>query len=148
MAVATLSAVNVLSAMNVAVPSRSLNLKSNFVQVAGLKATAQKTSVVSSRRRFSIRMEAGPTTGSTLVGEGTAPLSGTTVTAPIGQKDVPVAERIAYICNDCGYIYDQETPFEEVDDATFNCPVCKAPKNRFTMQNTTVGESKEGNEDL
>jgi rubredoxin len=84
--------------------------------------------------------------GSTAMGMGTAPLSGTVTSAGIAQKGTPVAERMAYVCNDCGYIYDQETPFEEVDPETYKCPVCSAPKSRYTMQNLTVGEAKESNE--
>ena len=50
------------------------------------------------------------------------PLSVITSSAPLAQgTDKPVAERIAYICQDCGYVYDQETPFEDVPDE-YNCP--------------------------
>lgn len=36
----------------------------------------------------------------------------------------------AYICIDCGYIYDGSTPFEKLP-ANYRCPVCNAPKRRF-----------------
>ncbi|GLJ29990.1 hypothetical protein SUGI_0592900 [Cryptomeria japonica] len=36
----------------------------------------------------------------------------------------------AYICRDCGYIYNDRKPFEKVADNYF-CPVCGAPKRRF-----------------
>lgn len=47
-----------------------------------------------------------------------------------------------YICDVCGYIYDPAvgdamsdiapgTPFENLD-ATYTCPVCGAPKSRFS----------------
>ncbi|KAG2425445.1 hypothetical protein HXX76_013655 [Chlamydomonas incerta] len=35
----------------------------------------------------------------------------------------------AYVCLDCGYLYDGPTPFEEVK--AYVCPVCNAPKRRF-----------------
>lgn len=103
--------------------------------------------------RASPRMEAGPqvgqgSTGSTLTGEGTAPLGVISTPASLPHGDTPVDERIAYICQDCGYIYDSEAPFEDQPDESYNCPVCSAPKARFLMQNTTVGESKASNEDL
>lgn len=41
-----------------------------------------------------------------------------------------VASKQAYICRDCGYIYNDRTPFEKVPDSYF-CPVCGAPKRRF-----------------
>ncbi|KAJ6845340.1 uncharacterized protein M6B38_289865 [Iris pallida] len=41
-----------------------------------------------------------------------------------------VASKQAYICRDCGYIYNDRTPFEKLPDGYF-CPVCGAPKRRF-----------------
>ncbi|KAJ1404988.1 Rubredoxin-like domain [Sesbania bispinosa] len=41
-----------------------------------------------------------------------------------------VASKEAYICRDCGYIYNDRTPFEKLPDKYF-CPVCGAPKRRF-----------------
>ncbi|KAL1559035.1 hypothetical protein AAHA92_09424 [Salvia divinorum] len=41
-----------------------------------------------------------------------------------------VASKQAYICRDCGYIYNDRTPFEKLTDNYF-CPVCGAPKRRF-----------------
>lgn len=41
-----------------------------------------------------------------------------------------MASKQAYICRDCGYIYNERTPFEKVSDSYF-CPVCGAPKRRF-----------------
>lgn len=35
-----------------------------------------------------------------------------------------------WICSVCGYVYDGETPFEELPD-TFTCPLCKMPKEKF-----------------
>jgi rubredoxin len=68
------------------------------------------------------------------------PLGVISSSAPLAQgTDKPVGERIAYVCQDCGYVYDQETPFEDVSDE-YNCPQCKAPKTRFTMANASVEE--------
>ncbi|KAH8486579.1 hypothetical protein H0E87_025547 [Populus deltoides] len=36
----------------------------------------------------------------------------------------------AYICRDCGYIYNDRKPFDKQPDNYF-CPVCGAPKRRF-----------------
>lgn len=41
-----------------------------------------------------------------------------------------VASKQAYICRDCGYIYNDRTPFEKLPDKYF-CRVCGAPKRRF-----------------
>ncbi|KAL1301265.1 hypothetical protein HN51_045930 [Arachis hypogaea] len=41
-----------------------------------------------------------------------------------------VASKQTYICRDCGYIYNERTPFEKLPDKYF-CPVCGAPKRRF-----------------
>ncbi|XP_076911499.1 uncharacterized protein LOC143569493 [Bidens hawaiensis] len=40
------------------------------------------------------------------------------------------ASKQAYICRDCGYIYNDKTSFEKLPDKYF-CPVCGAPKRRF-----------------
>eukprot|EP00897_Mesotaenium_endlicherianum_P010007 jgi/Mesen1/9034/ME000565S08340 len=112
-----------------------------------------RRSVVSFGRRLSIRANAenkvelkGPAHAgserSTLKGTENAPLSGITENVPLKQKGQDIKDRMAYICQDCGYIYDQETPFEEVSE-DYNCPVCTAPKTRFIVQNTTVGEAEQ-----
>ncbi|KAK9278276.1 hypothetical protein L1049_027841 [Liquidambar formosana] len=54
-----------------------------------------------------------------------------------------VASKQAYICRDCGYIYNERTPFEKLPDKYF-CPVCGAPKRRFRAYEPTV--SKNANE--
>ncbi|CAN4086547.1 unnamed protein product [Withania somnifera] len=51
-----------------------------------------------------------------------------TATAP--KISMRVASKQAYICRDCGYIYNDRTPFEKQPDKYF-CPVCGAPKRRF-----------------
>ncbi|KAJ6374627.1 hypothetical protein OIU78_030176 [Salix suchowensis] len=40
------------------------------------------------------------------------------------------ATKQAYICRDCGYIYNDRKPFDKLPDNYF-CPVCGAPKRRF-----------------
>lgn len=35
-----------------------------------------------------------------------------------------------YVCSVCGYIYDGETPFEDLPE-DFVCPICKQPKSVF-----------------
>ena len=51
-------------------------------------------------------------------------------------EEQPCAETAAgakYVCGICGYIYDGDTPFEELPD-DFVCPVCKQPKSVFVKQ--------------
>uniref|UniRef100_A0A5B6YSC2 Putative rub n=1 Tax=Davidia involucrata TaxID=16924 RepID=A0A5B6YSC2_DAVIN len=48
-----------------------------------------------------------------------------------------VASKQAYICRDCGYIYNERTPFEKLTDKYF-CPVCGAPKRRFRSYEPAV----------
>ncbi len=51
-----------------------------------------------------------------------APLGVITNSVPLAQgREKPVGERIAYICQVCGYVYDGETPFEDVSE-DYNCP--------------------------
>lgn len=38
-----------------------------------------------------------------------------------------------WVCGICGYVYDGETPFEELPD-TYTCPICKQPKAVFKKQ--------------
>ncbi|XP_051136034.1 uncharacterized protein LOC127254796 [Andrographis paniculata] len=54
-----------------------------------------------------------------------------------------VASKQAYVCRDCGYIYNDRTPFEKLPDKYF-CPVCGAPKRRFKQYTPAV--SKNANE--
>ncbi|KAJ3671801.1 hypothetical protein LUZ60_007880 [Juncus effusus] len=51
------------------------------------------------------------------------PLTALKVTARVASKQ-------AYICRDCGYIYNERAPFDKLPDKYF-CPVCGAPKRRF-----------------
>ncbi|XP_038880713.1 uncharacterized protein LOC120072320 isoform X2 [Benincasa hispida] len=54
-----------------------------------------------------------------------------------------VASKQAYICRDCGYIYNDRTPFDKLPDKYF-CPVCGAPKRRFRPYEQSV--TKNANE--
>lgn len=38
-----------------------------------------------------------------------------------------------WVCSVCGYVYDGETPFEELPE-DFRCPVCKQPKSAFVKK--------------
>ncbi|CAM8885648.1 unnamed protein product [Rhodiola kirilowii] len=51
-----------------------------------------------------------------------------TQTAP--RISMRTAAKQAYVCRDCGYIYNDKTPFDKLPDKYF-CPVCGAPKRRF-----------------
>lgn len=43
------------------------------------------------------------------------------------------AEKGKWVCSVCGYVYDGDTPFEELPD-DFRCPVCKQPKSVFVKK--------------
>ncbi|PWZ41567.1 hypothetical protein Zm00014a_029411 [Zea mays] len=51
-----------------------------------------------------------------------------------------VASKQAYICRDCGYIYNDRTPFDKLADNYF-CPVCGAPKRRFRPYEPAVSKN-------
>ncbi|XP_057970318.1 uncharacterized protein LOC131159433 [Malania oleifera] len=51
-----------------------------------------------------------------------------------------VASKQAYICRDCGYIYNDRTPFEKLPDKFF-CPVCGAPKRRFRQYQPAIAKN-------
>lgn len=38
-----------------------------------------------------------------------------------------------WVCTVCGYVYDGETPFEELPD-DYVCPICKQPKSAFVKK--------------
>lgn len=49
-----------------------------------------------------------------------------------------------YICNHCGYVYDdatQKVPFSQLPD-NWKCPVCGAPKSAFKPDAKNVSGSK------
>ncbi len=49
--------------------------------------------------------------------------------ARFGGGGVKAASKTAYICADCGYIYDGREAFEGLP-SSYRCPVCNAPKRR------------------
>lgn len=71
-------------------------------------------------------------------------LSGTApATAP--RISMRLASKQAYICRDCGYIYNDRTPFEKLPDSYF-CPVCGAPKRRFRAYEPKVNKDANSTE--
>eukprot|EP00878_Enallax_costatus_P045935 GHUV01055476.1.p1 GENE.GHUV01055476.1~~GHUV01055476.1.p1 ORF type:complete len:111 (-),score=24.28 GHUV01055476.1:386-718(-) len=65
------------------------------------------------------------------------PFKSATAAAPRTRRPLTVVARKtatkaaqAYICIDCGYIYDGREPFEKLP-SSYRCPVCNAPKRRF-----------------
>ncbi|KAK9820426.1 hypothetical protein WJX72_010212 [[Myrmecia] bisecta] len=50
------------------------------------------------------------------------------------------AAKTAYICMDCGYIYDGREAFEGLDKS-YRCPVCNAPKRRFKVYQEPVAKN-------
>ncbi len=51
-------------------------------------------------------------------------------TAPTYIKAKNDADTDKYVCKVCGYIYDGETPFEDLPE-DYLCPICKKPKSYF-----------------
>ena len=47
------------------------------------------------------------------------------------EEEAPAKEK--WVCSVCGYVYEGETPFEELPE-DFVCPICKQPKSVFTKQ--------------
>ncbi len=45
------------------------------------------------------------------------------------EEDEP-SGRAVWKCSVCGYVYDGETPFEELPD-TYTCPICRQPKGKI-----------------
>ena len=52
-------------------------------------------------------------------------------------------ERATHICVDCGYIYCDPTPFEDLDP-DYRCPQCRAPKKRFARYDAESGKQVGG----
>ncbi|XP_072962762.1 uncharacterized protein [Typha angustifolia] len=61
-------------------------------------------------------------------------------TATAARFSMRVTSKQAYICRDCGYIYNDRTPFEKLPDKYF-CPVCGAPKRRFRQYEPKVSKN-------
>ncbi|PNH08214.1 hypothetical protein TSOC_005225 [Tetrabaena socialis] len=47
----------------------------------------------------------------------------------VAMAKAKAASKVAYVCLDCGYLYNDPTPFEDLK--SYACPVCNAPKRRF-----------------
>ncbi|GLC54868.1 hypothetical protein PLESTB_000914500 [Pleodorina starrii] len=61
--------------------------------------------------------------------------------ARFGRKLTDAERALAtHICVDCGYIYCDQTPFEETA-ANYRCPQCNAPKRRFVAYDAASGKS-------
>ncbi|WZZ39491.1 hypothetical protein YC2023_035750 [Brassica napus] len=60
----------------------------------------------------------------------TKSLSKSSLSSSAPRFSMRVSSKQAYICRDCGYIYNDRTPFDKLPDNYF-CPVCAAPKRRF-----------------
>lgn len=48
-------------------------------------------------------------------------------------EEKPASAAASYVCGVCGYVYEGETPFEELPE-DFTCPVCKQPKSVFVKK--------------
>lgn len=49
------------------------------------------------------------------------------------QNNTPQAQTGEWVCTVCGYVYDGETPFEQLPE-DWVCPLCGAPKSDFELQ--------------
>lgn len=50
----------------------------------------------------------------------------------IKEDETPAATE-KYVCSVCGYVYEGDTPFEDLPDE-WKCPICKQPKSVFKKQ--------------
>lgn len=48
----------------------------------------------------------------------------------IKEEEAKEEKKATYVCSVCGYVYERETPFEELPD-DWKCPICKQPKSVF-----------------
>ncbi len=48
----------------------------------------------------------------------------------LAEEDAAPSSSEKWVCSVCGYVYEGDTPFEELPD-TYVCPVCKQPKSKF-----------------
>lgn len=65
--------------------------------------------------------------------KGTSPKNAPTYEAPkeeAKEEEAPVADNKIWRCMLCGYVYDGDTPFEELPD-DWTCPLCGATKDQF-----------------
>lgn len=49
------------------------------------------------------------------------------------KEDETPSPVVKYVCSVCGYVYEGETPFEDLPD-DWKCPICKQPKSVFKKQ--------------
>lgn len=55
--------------------------------------------------------------------------------------------RATHLCIDCGYIYCDETPFNQLP-ADYRCPQCNAPKRRFVKFDADTGKTEGAGPDI
>lgn len=51
----------------------------------------------------------------------------------IAEEETKTESAAKWVCGICGYVYNGDTPFEELPD-TYTCPICKQPKSVFKQQ--------------
>jgi len=61
--------------------------------------------------------------------KGKSPKKAPTYIEQVDAVKIP-AKKLVYKCTVCGYIYDGETPFENLPD-DYKCPICGAGKDKF-----------------
>ena len=49
------------------------------------------------------------------------------------KAEKPAAKKEKWVCSVCGYVYDGDTPFEDLPD-DYVCPVCQQPKSVFEKE--------------
>lgn len=49
------------------------------------------------------------------------------------EEDTAKISGSKWVCSVCGYVYDGETPFEELPDS-YTCPICRQGKDKFIKQ--------------
>ncbi|KAI3435249.1 Rubredoxin-like domain-containing protein [Psidium guajava] len=81
------------------------------------------------------------------VASSSASSSWTSSSSPMPRPSITMrlASKQAYICRDCGYIYNDRTPFDKLPDNYF-CPVCGAPKRRFRAYEPAVAKNANAQE--
>lgn len=53
--------------------------------------------------------------------------------APDTAASETAVPKMNWVCMMCGYVYDGETPFEDLPDS-WSCPMCGAPKSMFELR--------------
>lgn len=62
--------------------------------------------------------------------KGTSPKNAPTYRGETAAVPGPAVSPARWVCTVCGYVYDGDTPFEELPDS-YVCPICKQPKAKF-----------------